>query len=348
MPTLTLEDDITYFYEDSGAVPGEVYTTLVFVHGLGFNGGVFKKLFPLASSNKLRIVSIYRRNYPQTSAFTTSDFEDMSKPDDTFLRKQGLEITKFLLAYARNEKIPPVQQELGTGGIILAGWSLGTVHAVSVLAYLSELPKPMLETLGQYLHTVVLHDTAAFLLGIPNPPNYDVSFIMHPAAETRFQRFKEWVTGYYAHKDHLSPSQDSDDLEFDNRSDKPLSLHDISAEERTSITCFDAFNGSDFVILGTAPEVYKGITKRALFDKKLASECLPNLRVRLLTSGESPGIIIWGLWEFRRYLEDPTLLAADAEKARDVKTMCPAEGNHFVFWDDPELAIRQFTECINL
>jgi hypothetical protein len=40
LQSLTIADDVSYYYLDSGAVPGNTYTTLVFIHGMGFNGGV--------------------------------------------------------------------------------------------------------------------------------------------------------------------------------------------------------------------------------------------------------------------------------------------------------------------
>lgn len=39
LESLTTSGDVSYSYLDSGEVPGNTYTTLVFVHGMGFNGG---------------------------------------------------------------------------------------------------------------------------------------------------------------------------------------------------------------------------------------------------------------------------------------------------------------------
>jgi hypothetical protein len=39
LESLTISDGVSYSYMDSGEVPGNTYTTLVFVHGMGFNGG---------------------------------------------------------------------------------------------------------------------------------------------------------------------------------------------------------------------------------------------------------------------------------------------------------------------
>jgi hypothetical protein len=39
LKSLTTSDGVSYSYVDSGEVPGNTYTTLVFIHGMGFNGG---------------------------------------------------------------------------------------------------------------------------------------------------------------------------------------------------------------------------------------------------------------------------------------------------------------------
>ncbi|KAH7923929.1 hypothetical protein BV22DRAFT_1014330 [Leucogyrophana mollusca] len=349
MPSLTLEDNVTYYFEDSGAVTGDTYTTVVCIPGLSYNGAVFKRLFPFASSRKLRIVGLYRRDYAPTSEFHPSDLLDMGKPqEETFLRKQGVEIAKFLAAFARSEGIPPAGEQPGRGGIVLLGWSLGVIHAHAVLAYLDALPSETSEELGKYLHTVLLHDASTFIMGMPMPPWHDASIFAIPDAEERYKSFQAWVTGYYAHKNHLSPLEDRNELELNKASDKPHSLHDLSAKEFACISSFNAFNGSECGLLSISPEVHRTVTRRALFDKQLAGEFLPNLRVRYLTNGESPGVLLWSMWELNKYLEDPSPFGEGAEKARDTKTLCPAKGNHFVFWDEPELALSQYLQCINM
>ena len=39
MQSVSITEEVIYFYEDSGAPKSAVYTTLICIHGLGFNGG---------------------------------------------------------------------------------------------------------------------------------------------------------------------------------------------------------------------------------------------------------------------------------------------------------------------
>ena len=51
----------------------------------------------------------------------------------------------------------------------------------------------------------------------------------------------------------------------------------------------------------------------------------------------------------RKYLENPKeFYGPDAEIVRDIKVSKQAEGNHFIFWEDPEKAIRQYIATTKL
>lgn len=69
-----------------------------------------------------------------------------------------------------------------------------------------------------------------------------------------------------------------------------------------------------------------------------------------MSSGTSGGILVWALWMLRKNAENPAgaLYGRDAEKARDIKFITQTEGNHFIFWEEPEKAIQQYSVAINL
>lgn len=184
-------------------------------------------------------------------------------------------------------------------------------------------------------------------IGIPNPSIYNIELWSEPDVETRFKLFYEWATAYFLHKDVTSGN--TDDLEFNKFSNHPHSLHELSSEELAVLTSAKTYGESDTRLLYIQLDVFKAMARRAIFNTALAEKFLPNLRVRYMCGGASPGVLVWALHELRKCLANPKpVYGLDAEKARDVKFNFQSEGNHFVFWDKPELALDQYIATINL
>ncbi|KAG0700746.1 hypothetical protein DFH29DRAFT_930661, partial [Suillus ampliporus] len=201
-----------------------------------------------------------------------------------------------------------------SGGIALIGWSLGSLHTHAVVAYLDDLPSDILSDLGEYLHTMVSHVS---------------TYGSKRDVKVKFNLFCEWTTAYYLHKS------------FNKFSDNTHAMHELSSEELAELTSVETFGGSDTLLLT--------MTRRAIFNTALARRFLPNLRVRYMSGGASSGALVWTLYELRKCLADPEpMYGPDAEKARDVKVKFHTEGNHFVFWDEPQVALEQYITTINL
>ncbi|KAG9318035.1 hypothetical protein JVU11DRAFT_98 [Chiua virens] len=349
--TLTVFD-FDYAYLDSGAPVSSTYTTWVIFHGLGLNGAVFEKILPLAHAHNLRIVSVNRRGYAPSSGFEADEvsgigFGKTHEEAEPFLRGQGVEIATFLVKFATQEGIPLADLDGPTGGIALIGWSLAGIHALSLLAYLDALSEDTRSALQKYLHTILSHDIAPTPLGIPNAATHNTSFLSMQDDQKRFDALVDWATAHYIHKSVTS--ENPDDLEFNHPSDTiPRSMRELSYEQRANYTNLDAFLGSDGKLRSCDVTAFAKLTKRALFNKSLA-EKLPNVRVRYMSSGTSPGMVVWALWMLRKHAANPKEhYGDDAEKARDIKFVFQTEGNHFIFWDDPQKAIQQYGHAIML
>lgn len=279
-----------------------------------------------------------------------------------FLRSQAVDIATFLVMFAREQHISLAD---GTsGGIVLVGWSLGSSHVHAVVAHLDALSSNVLSDLERYLHTVVCHgrhilssstfrmmngaiDASGVFIGIPNPPGFNIGFWSETDVEKRFKLFYEWVAMHFSHKNVTSGS--IDDLEFLITQDKAHSMHELSPEELAELTSAKTFGASDALLVSIKLDVFKAMTRRAIFDTSLAEKFLPKLRVRYMCGGASPGSVVWVLHELRKCLAEPKpIFGPDAEKARDVKFKLQTEGNHFVFWDEPEVALEQYIATINL
>jgi len=321
---------------------------------MGFNGAVFEKLLPLAHAHNLRIVSVNRRGYPPSSGFQEDELKGIGrgkgiKEVEAFCRAQGTEIATFLVKFATEQGIPLVDPNRPAGGIVLIGWSLGTIHALAALAYADELPEDTLSTLQKYLHIVIAHDTSPTALGIPITDRQRAALWRFEADDhKRFNSFFDWATAHYPHKNITS--ENIDEFELNVPRDIHRSFHELSSLQRTKYTNPEAFmaTGCDGKLSFCDPAAFAALTKRALFDKNRA-KAFPNVRVRYTSNVGGPGLLVWASGMLRKYLENPKeFYGPDAEIARDIKIGEQAKGNHFIFWDDPEKAMGQYTAAAKL
>ena len=218
----------------------------------------------------------------------------------------------------------------------------------SILSYLTVRPRSTSHPPHTSTYPHSLLDASSGTLGIPNPPRHNIDLWFETDNRKRFDAFFDWVTAHYVHKSVTS--ENIDDLEFNNASKEiPHSLHEVSYEQRAEYTDLEAFSGFDGKLLFCDVTAFAALTKRAFFDKARAKK-FPHVRVRYMSGGTSAGALVWAIWMFRKYVDDPPkeLYGSDAEKARDIKFVTHTEGNHFIFWEDPEKAIQHYDIAINL
>ncbi|KAI6020201.1 hypothetical protein PISMIDRAFT_93384 [Pisolithus microcarpus 441] len=347
-----IDDNVKFFYEDSGTdgLDPSNYTTIVFIHGMGFNGAVFRKLFPFGPNHNYRITSLYRRGYAPSSPwteeevalFTSSDSEDGNK----FLRLAGLQIARFLLGFAASQEIPKYDKEKDIGGIVLHGWSLGTLYSQAVLSALDSLTAEELGQLENYLHAVICHDPTGITLGLPQPPLSESSpwWQLTTVAE-KWTFFKKYITGFYAHPNPYS--HNLADLNIDKSDEsRPHSLSELPERELEQILSFEMYATRDAAVFTMDMEAFRIANRRALFDVEMA-KYLPNVKVRVVIGIEGPGLLLFFVNEMERALKDPSSVFGEGvEKAREFKVVHLERGNHFVFWDEPSWALDQFITCL--
>ncbi|TFK73131.1 hypothetical protein BDN72DRAFT_762223 [Pluteus cervinus] len=337
--------NITFAYLDSGPVASSnSYTTLMLLHGTGFNSLVFNQILPLAKANNLRIVAINRRDYAPTTLLTSAEIAVMSQGDtgaQTYFQQRGNEIGLFIDKWLQQNTIPTVHN--GQGGIAIVGWSLGTVTAHSFLAHLDTLPAATLNRLAPYIHTVLLHDTFATAVAFPNPPQFDISlwFIIDPTQ--RFTAFKEWVTSYYDSTDFNPSTGTINTIDFNNPNPaKPKTFSTTPASIMNTMLNEAAFAGSEAAVLFFNQTAFSKLIRRALFDPTVASK-LPNVKARYFYGGETAGILILASWEIT---ETPPSYY-NGVTARNIKLHYGDQGNHFLFWDKPQYALSSYISAIN-
>ncbi|KAI6130895.1 Alpha/Beta hydrolase protein [Pisolithus thermaeus] len=347
-----IDSNVNFFYEDSGmdGLDPSNYTTIVFIHGTGYNATVFRKLFPFGPNHNYRIVSLHRRGYAPSSPwteeevalFTSSDLEDGKK----FLRLAGLQIARFLLGFAASQGIPKYDKEKDTGGIVLHGWSLGTLFSQAVLFALDGLTTEELGQLENYLHAVICHDPTAITHGIPQPrlPASSPWWQLTTVSE-KWAFFKKFITGFYVHPNPYS--HDLVDLNLDKSDEsRPHSLSELPEQELEQILSFEMYATHDAAPFTTDLEAFRFANRRALFDVEMA-KYLPDVRVRIVCGIEGSGLLLFFVNEMERALKDPSnVFGEGAERAREYKVVHLERGNHFVFWDEPGWALDQFITCL--
>lgn len=124
--------------------------------------GVFEPLFHVASKHNFRIVSLHRRDYPPTTPLKESERTLLAQGPEgqsRFLLGQGVGIAKFIEEFILRNNVPPADTQTTVGGVVLVGWSLGSVIVHAMISHLDSLPAQSRNHLEKYMHTVIIHGT---------------------------------------------------------------------------------------------------------------------------------------------------------------------------------------------
>ncbi|KAI0668283.1 hypothetical protein C8Q78DRAFT_1071552 [Trametes maxima] len=390
-----------HILHDSG-VPNESadYTTLVILHGYAWQSGIFSRLPPLANQYNTRVVLINRRDYPGARPYTEEERAQLHWPSDraesaagadetevaaanvdAWMTARGREVHDLLCELVEKERIPVAAGEpaKGTGGIVVAGWSFGTIWMTALLA---SIPSPTdnesTVDLSKYVRRVVFFDPPFIALGYAPPPNPGYHpLLSSPTNDTppssRPAAFARWVGGYYAHGPTAATLHCRPPLAHPY---PPPTLDTLTPAERASTLCAAPGVlgvGSDALLLETGLRVraFERLKVRALFPwgrgrrrsrglrrgrralRKLTRTAgvraataredaqipipWPDVEVRHVSCEHSVWDIPWCLWSLKAELERAN---AKKEQVRAVRLVHVRGGNHFVHWDNPELAMR--------
>ncbi|KIK69424.1 hypothetical protein GYMLUDRAFT_153346 [Collybiopsis luxurians FD-317 M1] len=206
--TYALSEGIEFSFTDIGAPPNsDNYTTVVVLHGGGFNAYEFRKVHPYAHALNLRTVLLHRRNYAGSTPYTPTEVHELKQGNRVFWERLGAQLAEFLGMFVEREKIPPSKEHSNgtrSGGMAILGWSLGNATVLSFFAMArSPLISDNLSTLLEsYVRNCVLYEPSSLGIGYPHPadnPNYlpwedpNLSPEEIPAAAV------QWVSFYYDH-----------------------------------------------------------------------------------------------------------------------------------------------------
>ncbi|GAA5877031.1 hypothetical protein JCM8547_007497 [Rhodosporidiobolus lusitaniae] len=214
LQTVTLPSGTQLAYTDSwhdhprSKRPRE-FTTIISLHGVAFNSVAFEPLIPHLPSS-IRLIAYNQRDYKESSPA----FEPKEPGGVDATAQYVVDLAEFF-KFVVEEKGAKRMEE---GGVVLLGWSKGTVPLVALLSllhhdppssfpsgsFVSALPSGItfhLSLLTSHLHSVLLLEPPSLALGLP-PTSDIISNLAHifppatPTADEIISAVESWVVQY--------------------------------------------------------------------------------------------------------------------------------------------------------
>ncbi|EIW61084.1 uncharacterized protein TRAVEDRAFT_119113 [Trametes versicolor FP-101664 SS1] len=345
---LQSSDTALYAYLDSGPPPGIAnYTTVVIIHGYVWHGGNFRKLIPLAHQHRARVVAVNRHGYPGSAPFNNVDLSLLESlvtspptPNNAetmlaFMRDRTQEIHDYLTRFITSEHTPLA------GGIILVGWSFGTVWMNALLANIDYCP-PREVDLRSYFKRIVYYDGSYVGLGQPPPP---VAYPSEPS-----DAYDAWLSGYHAHGDIWSRGASA--LSFGPAlADPSPTTTRMSSEELEESTYPPAGGpgGCDRLLTQACMKLgtYQTLHRRAFYldDDGHVGNKWHDVEVRVVWCDHTEWEMPWGAYSLYKELQESREAGLPVRDAVFVRLR---GANHFAHWDMPEHVLAAFLELSNV
>ncbi|KIK69425.1 hypothetical protein GYMLUDRAFT_35484 [Collybiopsis luxurians FD-317 M1] len=93
----SLSEGIEFSFTDIGApANSNDYTTIVVLHGGGFNAYQLRKMHSYAHGLNLRTVLLHRRNYAGSTPYTPTELHELQQGNRVFLERLSAQLAEFL------------------------------------------------------------------------------------------------------------------------------------------------------------------------------------------------------------------------------------------------------------
>ncbi|BGP45015.1 hypothetical protein JCM10450v2_000830 [Rhodotorula kratochvilovae] len=220
-----ISDDLELAYIDSWhGTPVEDrpahYSTWIGVHGVGFNSAVWTPLLPALPAN-VRFLAYNQRSYAQSSpAF------DAKEPGGVDATARYLcDLMGFVRFAVEELGVPGVDEQTHEGGVMLMGWSKGTVPLLSLLSllhttsspsptsFLSHLPPsglPHTALLTSHVRSLILFEPPGSAFGRAPTADYTSAMAaVSPPNSSTPDEFAEAFAGWIGSYSPGSPAADT-------------------------------------------------------------------------------------------------------------------------------------------
>ncbi|KAL6308738.1 Alpha/Beta hydrolase protein [Sparassis latifolia] len=344
MPSLVVNSEgIELFYYDTGvpavSEPGKPYKTLFVVHGMGYNGLIYKKVQALGLASGMRIVAINRRGYSGSTPLSPAELAvsatgGTEDAKEAFITARGLEMANFIDRFVQQQNIPPITEDGKGGGMGLLGWSSAVPVVLSAVANLDKLPTDVQERLARYLRALILEEPPSMAVGQP-PAEGSWSVYVDPTIpeKDKNQLHTLWVSAYFTHGDlaardpallsHCAPSLH-----------RRPSIFGFSADDKVKIVEATFMEGP---LLYHALPQQRDVYRKACFDRAVRAR-LPHMKVWAMV-GDSSGSFAIGAWW--------SMQDDDKDNGGGLIQFKVTPGvNHMIQWDDPDKAVANYLEAM--
>ncbi|KAJ6626740.1 hypothetical protein B0H10DRAFT_2211017 [Mycena sp. CBHHK59/15] len=241
-------------FTDSGHPGSDSYTTVFAVHGIIFNGLIFKRVQALSASSNIRFVAINRRRYAGSTPYSDTESSILMTGSDEekarWIDARGLELANFVDTFIQDNQLPPISADGNSGGVALLGWSSGNQVTASAIANLDKLSTSSQNRFTAYLRAYIMHEPPTIIFGLPRTPKTRSPDIEETILAEKRTPMTMWLTSYFDHGD-LS-SRDPNILKHIVPSARRRpTIHDMTADEIAEIVD-ESFKLPSFPKLGDA------------------------------------------------------------------------------------------------
>ncbi|KAJ7162772.1 Alpha/Beta hydrolase protein [Mycena crocata] len=339
LSTLPVDVDGTVFsFTDSGH-PGNMdgrYITIIAVHGLNYNNVVFKRVQALSAAQNIRFVAINRRGYegstPLTEAQCMLPVTGTDEDRERFWHSRGVELANFVDAFIQTNNLPPISTDGTTGGVVLLGWSFGSLFTASAIAAIDGLSDAIQARLKSHLRAHVMHEPPSIAFGLPLPPsNWVPHSDLSIPADQRDEAFSRWITSYFSHGDLSSRSLDVLSYILPSAHRRPT-IYDMSAAERAAMIDHRPVEVPGVVMSAAQTNA---TYRKACYSAEV-KRLVPRLKTTLIAGEASASFFQSAMWS----IEDDNKAAGG-----DLKFVVVPGANHFFHWEDAGEALKVYAEC---
>ncbi|KAH9896514.1 hypothetical protein C8Q73DRAFT_413243 [Cubamyces lactineus] len=326
---------------------GTQVRTVLFGHAYGITiarlfscVGIFSKLLPLAEKHKIRVLLLNRRDYPGSQPYSEEELALLRPVEGdggevqtldilwAFTRDRAVELYTWLATSVTEGKIQPFDTATRTGGAVLAGWSLGSVWMLCLLAHGDLACNIKGVNLRQTIRRVVFYDPPYQVLGYhAQSSNPLLDTMLTPDQLTNV--FAQWVSGYYDH------GTVPEDIEYERPLKEPSpTLLRLTPQERDA-AFYDKPGrpgGSDYMLFGNGFRY--GLFER-LHDAVFypAHDMWREMELRYVWCDQSISDVLWGMWRLREEIDEAK---KTRKRMRPVTILRLRQANHFVGVSPPD------------